>query len=122
MRHVLSSMAKRWLALHEEAKAHAASLKALTAAAAPQLVEAVGVGYDTAAQMLITAGDNPDRLRTSASFAALCGTAPIPVSSGRTDKHRLSRGGDRQARRRHPQGLPPTSRRAPRTGGPSRGG
>lgn len=49
------------------------------------------------AQLLITAGDNPDRLRTSASFAALCGTAPIPVSSGRTDRHRLSRGGDRHA-------------------------
>ena len=49
------------------------------------------------AQLLITAGDNPDRLRSPASFAALCGTAPIPVSSGRTDRHRLSRGGDRQA-------------------------
>lgn len=49
------------------------------------------------AQLLLTAGDNPDRLRTSASFATLCGTAPIPVSSGRTDRHRLSRGGDRQA-------------------------
>lgn len=51
----------------------------------------------TGAQMLITAGDNPERLGSSASFAALCGTAPIPVSSGRTDRHRLSRGGDRQA-------------------------
>lgn len=56
-----------------------------------------GVGPAVGAQLLITAGDNPDRLRTSASFAALCGTAPIPLSSGRTDKHRLSRGGDRQA-------------------------
>ena len=68
MRHVLSSMAKRWLALHEEAKAHAASLKALTAAAAPQLVEAVGVGYDTAAQMLITAGDNANRQANAALY------------------------------------------------------
>ena len=63
----------------------------------PALMAIKGVGPAVGAQLLITAGDNPDRLRTSASFAALCGTAPIPVSSGRTDKHRLSRGGDRQA-------------------------
>ena len=56
-----------------------------------------GVGPVIGSQLLITAGDNPDRLRSSASFAALCGTAPIPVSSGRTDRHRLCRGGDRQA-------------------------
>lgn len=98
MRHVLSSMAKRWLALHEEAKAHAASLKALTAAAAPQLVEAVGVGYDTAAQMLITAGDNANRIKSEAAFAKMCGTCPIPAGSGKTNsRHRLYRGGNRQA-------------------------
>jgi len=98
MRHVLSSMAKRWLALHEEAKAHAASLKALTAAAAPQLVEAVGVGYDTAAQMLITAGDNANRIRSEAAFAKMCGACPIPAGSGKTNRrHRLYRGGNRQA-------------------------
>ena len=56
-----------------------------------------GVGPAVGAQLLITAGDSPARLRYSASFAALCGTAPITVSSGRTDRHRLSRGGDRQA-------------------------
>ena len=50
-----------------------------------------GVGPVVGAQLLLTAGDNPDRLRSSPSFAALCGTAPIPVSSGRTDRHRLSR-------------------------------
>ena len=58
-----------------------------------------GVGVETAAQLLITVGDNPDRIHTEAGFAALCGVAPIPASSGRTDKHRLSRGGDRQANR-----------------------
>ena len=101
MRHVLSSMAKRWLALHEEAKAHAASLKALTAAAAPQLVEAVGVGYDTAAQMLITAGDNANRIKSEAAFAKMCGACPIPAGSGKTNsRHRLYRGGNRQAKRR----------------------
>ncbi|MFD7260132.1 transposase [Streptomyces sp. NPDC059874] len=52
---------------------------------------------DTAAQLLVTAGGNPDRLRTEASFAALCGVAPVPASSGRTNRHRLSRGGDRGA-------------------------
>lgn len=98
MRHVLSTMAKRWLALHEEAKAHAASLKALTMAAAPQLVEAVGVGYDTAAQMLITAGDNANRIKSEAAFAKMCGACPIPAGSGKTNtRHRLYRGGNRQA-------------------------
>jgi transposase len=56
-----------------------------------------GIGPVLGAQLLITAGNNPDRLRASASFAALCGSAPIPFSSGRTDRNRLSRGGDRQA-------------------------
>ncbi|MEU6293504.1 transposase [Streptomyces sp. NPDC046988] len=51
----------------------------------------------TAAQFLVTAGGNPDRMRTEASFAALCGAAPVPASSGRTNRHRLSRGGDRAA-------------------------
>lgn len=63
----------------------------------PGLMAIKGVGPVTGTQLLLTAGDNPDRLRSSASFAALCGTSPIPVSSGRTDRHRLSRGGDRQA-------------------------
>ncbi|MFB7463076.1 transposase [Streptomyces sp. NPDC056224] len=55
------------------------------------------VGPDTAAQLLVTAGGNPERMRTEASFAALCGAAPVPASSGRTNRHRLSRGGDRGA-------------------------
>jgi len=66
-------------------------------AANPGLLAVKGIGPVICAQLLITAGDNPDRLRSSASFAVLCGTVPIPVSSGRTDRHRLSRGGDRQA-------------------------
>ena len=56
-----------------------------------------GVGPVISANLLIMAGDNPDGLRSCASFAALCGAAPIPVSSGRTDRHRPSRGGDRHA-------------------------
>lgn len=98
MRHVLASMATRWLVLHDEATAHAASLKTLTATAAPRLVEAVGVGYDTAAQMLITAGDNNTRIKSEAAFAKMCGACPIPAGSGKTNtRHRLYRGGNRQA-------------------------
>lgn len=64
---------------------------------APHLLQARGVGVAVAAQLLITAGGNPERLRSEASFAALCGTAPVPASSGKTTRHRLSRGGDRGA-------------------------
>ena len=56
-----------------------------------------GVGIEVAAQLLTTAGDNPERLRSEAAFAQLCGTAPLPASSGRTTRHRLNRGGDRHA-------------------------
>ena len=63
----------------------------------PALPAAYGVGPHTAAQLLVTAGTNPHRLRNEASFAALCGTAPVPASSGKITRHRLSRGGDRAA-------------------------
>ena len=56
-----------------------------------------GVGYDVAAKLLVAAGDNPDRLRSEAAFAHLCGVAPLEASSGKTRRHRLNRGGDRQA-------------------------
>ena len=74
-----------------------AELDELVTALNPGLRAAFGVGPDTAAQLLITAGGNPDRLRREASFAALCGPAPVPASSGKTQRHRLSRGGDRAA-------------------------
>jgi transposase len=77
---------------------HSAQLKALTRAAAPQMLAAFGVGLDIAAHMLITAGDNDDRVRSEAAFAKLCGACPIPAGSGKTNgRHRLNRGGDRQA-------------------------
>ena len=97
MRHVLGSLARRWLALHEEIKIHTRHLKKLTRAAAPQLVEAFGVGFDIAAELLVAAGDNGDRVRSEAAFAKLCGACPIPASSGKTNRHRLNRGGNRQA-------------------------
>jgi transposase len=55
------------------------------------------VGHGSAGQLLLTAGDNPERLRSEAGFAALCGVSPVPASSGKTTRHRLNRGGDRAA-------------------------
>jgi transposase len=66
-------------------------------ATAPKVVALRGVGIHTTATLLVTAGDNPDRLRSEGACARLTGTAPIPASSGQTDRFRLSRGGDRQA-------------------------
>lgn len=98
IRHSLASLARRYLDLHEEIKTHSRHLKALTKAAAPQMLERFGVGFDTAAEMLITAGDNTDRVRSDAAFAKLCGACPIPAGSGKTSgRHRLNRGGNRQA-------------------------
>jgi transposase len=73
-------------------------LTPLVTAAAPALLELPGIGIDIAGQLLVTAGDNPDRLRNEASFAALCGVSPLPASSGKSSgRHRLNRGGDRAA-------------------------
>ena len=57
----------------------------------------MSVGREVAAQILCTVGDNPERLSSEAAFAMLCGVAPIPASSGKTQRHRLNRGGDRAA-------------------------
>ncbi len=98
MCHTLASLACRWLDLHDEIKIHSKHLKALTRAAAPQMPDAFGVGLDIAAQMLVTAGDNIDRVHNEAAFAKMCGVAPIPAGSGKTSgRHRLNRGGNRQA-------------------------
>jgi transposase len=69
----------------------------LVTAINPRLLARKGVGPDVAGQLLVTAGDNPDRLRDEAAFAMLCGVAPLPASSGKTHRHRLNRGGDRHA-------------------------
>ncbi len=69
----------------------------LVTARAPGLLRLHGVGSDTAALLLIAAGDHPERLRSESSWAHLCGAAPIPASSGKVSRHRLNRGGDRQA-------------------------
>jgi transposase len=76
---------------------HDLILDQLTRQSAPSLREGFGIGADTAAEMLIVLGDNPERIRSEAAFSKLCGASPIPASSGMTDRHRLSRGGHRQA-------------------------
>lgn len=93
----LKSLARRRQRLDQEIADLDADLRALLEQSAPHLLHLHGVGNTAAAQLLITVGANPDRLRSEASFAALCGTAPVPASSGKTTRHRLSRGGDRRA-------------------------
>jgi hypothetical protein len=91
-----------WLGVRVESEHHLdrrpdAQLTPLVTFAAPELVARPGIGVDTAGQLLVTAGDNPQRLRSEQSSARLCGVAPVPVSSGRTDRNRPHRGGDRDA-------------------------
>ena len=93
----LRRLARRHQHLGEEIRDSDLELGRLVAAAGPRLLALHGVGTDVAGQLLASAGDNPDRLRSEAAFAHLCGVAPIPASSGRTHRHRLNRGGDRAA-------------------------
>lgn len=95
----LRHLAGRYQALTSEIHALDKQLHQLIHTTRPDLLALHGVGPETAAQLLITCGDNPDRLHTDAAFAALTGTAPLPASSGTTTRHRLNRGGDRQANR-----------------------
>ncbi|MGO9151579.1 IS110 family transposase [Mycobacterium sp.] len=91
------ALAQRVEFLEQQDRDLTAHLDALVQQINPALRAAYGVGPDTAAQLLVTAGTNPHRLRNEASFAALCGAAPVPASSGKITRHRLSRGGDRAA-------------------------
>ena len=93
----LKSLARRYLELHDEVADLDTMIKSIVNDFAPDLVARNSIGYGSAAQLLITAGDNPERLKSEASFAALCGVSPVPASSGKTDRHRLNRGGDRAA-------------------------
>ena len=93
----LRRLARRHQQLTDEIRELDAELAPLVTTAAPALLALPGVGIEVAGQLLTTAGDNPERLRSEAAFAHLCGVAPIPASSGRTHRHRLNRGGDRQA-------------------------
>jgi transposase len=93
----LRSLARRHQQLTTEIADLDELLEPLVAAINPGLLCAHGVGADVAGQLLVTAGENHDRLTSEAGFAMLCGVAPIPASSGKTTRHRLNRGGDRQA-------------------------
>jgi transposase len=95
----LRSVARRYEALSEEIAELEAHLDRLVAQVAPELVSLAGIGTDHAATLLMVAGDNPQRLRSEASFASLCGVSPIEASSGKVVRHRLNRGGNREANR-----------------------
>lgn len=93
----LRALAQRWLILNSEIKEHDQQLKTLTQAAAPSLGESHGISTLTIAEMLVLLGDNPERIHSEAAFAKICGVCPIPASSGKTNRHRLNRGGNRKA-------------------------
>lgn len=93
----LRILAKRWLALGAEIKLLDCQLEHLTNDHAPRLRKEFGVGAQTAAVLVCVAGGNPERLRSEAALAALCGVSPLQASSGKTTRHRLNRGGDRAA-------------------------
>jgi transposase len=94
---VIKSLARRIKSLDAEMRTIDQTLSSLIEETAPTLLELYGVGVDTAATLLVTAGDNPDRLHSERSWAHLCGVTPLPASSGKVTRHRLNRGGDRQA-------------------------
>jgi transposase len=93
----LKSLARRVLELHDEIADLDQLIGPLVAELAPSLLDLTGVGVESAGAFLVAAGDNPERLTSEASFAMLCGACPIPASSGKTNRHRLNRGGNRQA-------------------------
>lgn len=95
--HTLWRLAERIKHLDAEIRDLAQRMTVLVETAAPRLLQVPGIGPDSAATLLIAAGDNPDRVRSEASFAALCGVSPVPASSVKTQRHRLNRGGHRQA-------------------------
>jgi transposase len=96
-KYTLRLLAQRHLELRREIETLELEIGRLVGIAAPALLEVFGIKSDGASTLLVSAGDNPERLRSEAAFAALCGANPIPASSGKTQRHRLNRGGDRQA-------------------------
>ena len=93
----MRSLARRYQALDEELTELDNELAELTKQSAPALLAVFGVGPETASALLVAAGTNPNRLKSEAAFAMLCGAAPLPASSGPNTRHRLNRSGDRQA-------------------------
>lgn len=95
----MKSLARRYLELTDEITDLDELINPIVEALAPKLLERIGIGIEVAGQFLVTAGDNPNRMKSEAAFAMLCGVSPLPASSGMTKRHRLNRGGDRQANR-----------------------
>lgn len=94
LRHSLRSLARRWQQLDAEAKELSSMIAQLVVDTAPQLLEQFGIGVDTAAEILIVVGDNPERIRSEAAFAKLAGISPVPTGSGMTSgRHRVNHGG-----------------------------
>jgi transposase len=93
----LRTLGQRALALEAEMNQIDVLLGQLVREHWDDLLSVYGVGIDTAAALLVAAGDNPERLRSEAAWAHLCGVAPIEASSGKVTRLRLNRGGDRQA-------------------------
>ncbi len=96
---ILRGLAQRWSPLDKEICMLDAHLKRLVEQCAPALLARPGIGPEVASALLVAAGDNPERLHHERSFAALCGVAPLDASSGRQQRHRLNRGGNRDANR-----------------------
>ena len=93
----LRFLARRVLRLEQEIAELLEDLDQLTEQACPGLRQTYGIAVDGAATLLVAVGDHPERLRSDAAFASLCGVSPLPASSGKTTRHRLNRGGNRQA-------------------------
>src|SRR4051794_34834553 len=93
----IATLGRRVLALEADAARLDRHLEMLVRRSAPSLLDIYGIGINTAAILLVAAGDNPHRLKTEAAFAHLCGVAPLLASSGKVDRHRLNPGGNRQA-------------------------
>jgi transposase len=93
----LKMLARRIIELGDEIATLDDLIEPLVHELNPRLADALGVGAEIAGQLLVTAGDNPERMASEAGFAMLCGVAPLPASSGMTNRHRLNRGGDRAA-------------------------
>lgn len=93
----LRALARRVQQLHREIEQHDRALNDLVRRVNLALIQTKGIGPVSAAALLVAAGDNPHRITDEPAFAALCGTSPVPASSGKTIRHRLNRGGNRQA-------------------------
>lgn len=93
----MRAIARRWLVLHDEIQEHEQELERMVRDRAPELMTSHGISTMTVAEMLILVGDNPERIKSEAALARMCGVCPIPASSGKTNRMRLNRGGNRQA-------------------------